>query len=97
MLAKLVRRNCQLFSRSFYSEHLLDTPINRNEDTLVKNKNMMDQVNGNYKNILEKVLNLLNQVTTQRDPKVLNKLSKAGKLPVRERIEKLLDPGSPFL
>lgn len=28
---------------------------------------------------------------------MLNKLSKVGKLIVRERIEKLLDPGSPFL
>jgi 3-methylcrotonyl-CoA carboxylase beta subunit len=28
---------------------------------------------------------------------VLDKMHKAGKLIVRERIEKLLDPGSPFL
>lgn len=37
------------------------------------------------------------QVTSQKDKKVLDKLHKAGKLVVRERIEKLLDPGSPFL
>lgn len=28
---------------------------------------------------------------------MLDKLKKVGKLPVRQRIEKLLDPGSPFL
>ncbi len=33
----------------------------------------------------------------QSNKAVLDKLHKAGKLVVRERIEKLLDPGSPFL
>lgn len=58
---------------------------------------MMNQVSSNYLNVLKKVCYCLNKVTTQTDPKVIQKLSKAGKLPVRQRIEKLLDPGSPFL
>lgn len=55
MLTKLIRRNCQLFAKSFYSENVLEMPINRNEDMMVKNKSMMDQVNGNFKNIMKKV------------------------------------------
>lgn len=39
----------------------------------------------------------LKQATGQTDKKVLDKLHKSGKLLVRERIEKLVDPGSPFL
>lgn len=46
--------------------------------------------------MLTKVRIILTQVTSQ-DQKVVDKLTKAGKLPVRQRIEKLLDPGSPFL
>lgn len=50
----------------------------------------MDQTNQQYLSILKKV-------TGQQDPKTIAKLRQNGKLPVRERIEKLLDPGSPFL
>lgn len=50
----------------------------------------MEEVNSGYLNILKKV-------TSQTDKKVLAKLQKEGKLVVRERIQKLLDPGSPFL
>lgn len=76
MLARLIRKNCSLFSRSFYAQNILETPINRNEDALKNNKVMMDEVKGKYQSILQKV-------TTQADPKVLDKLKKAGKLPVR--------------
>jgi 3-methylcrotonyl-CoA carboxylase beta subunit len=50
----------------------------------------MDSANNTYSNILKKV-------TLQTNKKVLDKLHKEGKLLVRERIEKLIDPGSPFL
>lgn len=50
----------------------------------------MDQVNSQFSKTLK-------AVTSQEDAKVLEKLKKSGKLPVRQRIEKLLDPGSPFL
>lgn len=99
MLSKLVVRaslRCA-FAHSFYAQNTLEYPINSADESYSRNRENMRQVNNTYLNILNKVHAHLAQVTSQNDPKVLQKLEKAGKLPVRERIEKLLDPGSPFL
>ena len=64
MLNRLTCRIVNSFSRSFYAQHILDYPINRSDESLLKNKAMMDEVNDNYINILKKV-------TGQKDPKTL--------------------------
>ena len=90
MLSTILSRRIALFSRLFHQPTILDYPISRNDAELQKNRQMMEEVNSGYLNILKKV-------TSQTDKKVLAKLQKEGKLVVRERIQKLLDPGSPFL
>lgn len=90
MLSTILSRRIALFSRLFHQPTILDYPISRNDAELQKNRQMMEEVNSGYLNILKKV-------TSQTDKKVLAKLKKEGKLVVRERIQKLLDPGSPFL
>jgi 3-methylcrotonyl-CoA carboxylase beta subunit len=69
---------------------VLDYPINRHDSDLLKNKQLMDDTNNTFSDILRKV-------TVQNDKKVLEKMQKAKKQIVRERIQKLIDPGSPFL
>lgn len=55
MLNKITSRLVCQFSRSFYAQHILEYPINRSDESLLKNKAMMDEVNNNYVNILKKV------------------------------------------
>lgn len=88
MISKLIQRNVfRLAStHSFYSANALECPINPAEESYQVNRKMMDQVNSQYSKVLKQVIILMKQVTTQEDHKVLDKLKKAGKLPVRQRI-----------
>lgn len=88
MISKLIQRNVfRLAStHSFYSVNTLECPINPTEESYQVNHKMMDQVNSQYSKILKQVITQIKQVTTQEDQKVLDKLKKAGKLPVRQRI-----------
>lgn len=90
MLSSLLTKRLPLFSQLFHRPSVLDYPINRNDADLLRNKQLMESVNTSYSQVLKKA-------TIQTNRKVLDKLHKEGKLPVRERIEKLIDPGSPFL
>src|SRR3954468_23767322 len=68
----------------------LDSRINPADDTFVANRERMQQL----------VHQLRDRVTAARlggGPKYLQRHREQGKLPVRERIERLLDPASPFL
>jgi hypothetical protein len=55
---------------------VLDYPLNRHDADLQRNKQLMDEANTNFSNILRKA-------TVQTDKKVLDKMHKAGKLIVR--------------
>lgn len=90
MLSSLLTKRLALFSQLFHRPSVLDYPINRNDADLLRNKQSMESVNAGYSQTLKKA-------TIQTNKKVVDKLHKEGKLPVRERIEKLIDPGSPFL
>lgn len=90
MLSRLLKQQVRCFSQWFYQPSVLDYPINRHDADLLRNKQLMDEANLNFSKILQKA-------TLQTDKKVLDKMHKAGKLIVRERIQKLIDPGSPFL
>lgn len=90
MLSSLLTKRLSLSSQLFHRPSVLDYPINRNDADLLRNKQLMESVNTSYSQVLKKA-------TIQTNRKVLDKLHKEGKLPVRERIEKLIDPGSPFL
>lgn len=90
MLSGVVRRQLARFSQWLYQPSVLEYPINRHDTDLQRNKQLMDEANNNFSSIMRKA-------TIQTDKKVLDKMHKAGKFIVRERIEKLLDPGSPFL
>lgn len=90
MLSSLLTKRLPLFSQLFHRPSVLDYPINRSDADLLRNKQLMESVNTSYSQVLKKA-------TIQTNRKVLDKLHKEGKLPVRERIEKLIDPGSPFL
>jgi|688.fasta_scaffold1785665_1 hypothetical protein len=76
MLSTILSRRIALFSRLFYQPTILDYPISRNDAELQKNRQMMEEVNSGYLNVLKKV-------TSQTDKKVLAKLQKEGKLVVR--------------
>jgi len=68
----------------------LDSRINPADDTFVANRERMQQL----------VHQLRDRVTAARQgggPKYLQRHREQGKLPVRERIDLLLDRGSPFL
>jgi hypothetical protein len=90
MLSAVVRRQLARFSQWFYQPSVLEYPINRHDGDLLRNKQLMDEANATFSSVLRKA-------TVQSDKKVLDKMHKAGKLLVRERVQKLLDPGSPFL
>ena len=48
---------------------------------------MMDEVNKQFSKTLKHVrMKQTTQVTNQNDPKMIEKLKKSGKLPVRQRI-----------
>src|SRR5499433_102215 len=68
----------------------IDTRVNPADDTFVANRERMQQL----------VHQLRDRVTAARQgggPKYLQRHRDQGKLPVRERIDLLLDPGSPLL
>src|SRR5215813_3549892 len=68
----------------------IDTRINPTDDSFVANRERMQQL----------VQQLRDRVTAARQgggPKYLQRHREQGKLPVRERIDLLLDRGSPFL
>jgi len=68
----------------------IDTRVNPADDTFVANRERMQQL----------VHQLRDRVTAARQgggPKYLQRHREQGKLPVRERIDLLLDRGSPFL
>ena len=47
--------------------------------------------------LVQKLADEMHKVRYERDPKSLAYIEKQGKLPVWTRVEKLLDPGAPFL
>src|SRR6476646_2538908 len=68
----------------------LDTHLDPDDATFKSNRDRMRQL----------VSELRESVARAREgggPKYLQRHREQGKLPVRERIERLLDPGSPFL
>src|SRR5215831_13145430 len=68
----------------------IDTRVNPADDTFVPNRERMQQL----------VQQHHDRVTAARQgggPKYLHRHREQGKLPVRERIDLLLDRGSPFL
>src|SRR5499433_2746466 len=69
---------------------VIDTRVNPADETFVANRERMQQL----------VHQLRDRVTAARQgggPKYLQRHREQGKLPVRERIDRLLDAGSPFL
>ncbi len=90
MLSRILRRSTNLFSRHFYESPILESPISLTDPEALENKEEIDVVNKEY-------LKILQGVVKQDNPKVIEKMHKSGKLLVRDRIDKLLDPGSPFL
>src|SRR6476619_4625655 len=69
---------------------LLPTRVNPSDATFTANRDRM----------LQLVSQLRDRLAAARQgggPKYLQRHREQGKLPVRERIERLLDPGSPFL
>jgi acetyl-CoA carboxylase carboxyltransferase component len=68
----------------------IESRINPTDDTFVANRDRMQLL----------VNQLRDRVTAARQgggPRYLQRHREQGKLPVRERIDLLLDPGSPFL
>src|SRR5712692_5366873 len=68
----------------------LDTHVNPSDETFLANRERMQQL----------VHQLRDRITAARQgggPKYLQRHRDQGKLPVRERVDLLLDPGSPFL
>ena len=68
----------------------LDTHVNPADNIFVANRERMQQLLGQLRD-------RLNAVRQGGGPKYLQRHRDQGKLPVRERIDVLLDPGSPFL
>jgi acetyl-CoA carboxylase carboxyltransferase component len=68
----------------------LDTHVNPSDATFAANHEWMQQ-------LLSQLRDRVNAVRQGGGPKYLQRHRDQGKLPVRERIDLLLDPGSPFL
>jgi len=68
----------------------LATRINSSDDTFRTNRDRMQS-------LVEQLRDRLSVVRQGGGPKYMQRHRDQGKLPVRERIELLLDPGSPFL
>lgn len=75
---------------SDYDYPVLDAKIDLNSDPY-------SGIYFNTKKIIEEFQGISNKVLEGGDPKARQKLVERKKLPVRERVNKLLDPGSPFL
>jgi acetyl-CoA carboxylase carboxyltransferase component len=68
----------------------LASRINPSDDTFRANRDRMQS-------LVQQLRDRLNVARQGGGPKYLQRHRDQGKLPVRERIELLLDPGSPFL
>jgi hypothetical protein len=55
MLSRVLFRRVAAFSKLFYQPSVLEYPVNRHDEATIKNKALMDEVNGNFLNILKKV------------------------------------------
>ena len=69
---------------------VIETRVNPSDEVFAANRERMQQL----------VAELRERTKTARlggGPKYLDRHREQGKLPVRERIDRLLDPGSPFL
>ncbi len=69
---------------------LLSTQINLQSEDYQKTRQQVLELENQYREILQ-------QVKLGGGEKALAKHTQRGKLPVRQRIERILDPGSPFL
>jgi 3-methylcrotonyl-CoA carboxylase beta subunit len=76
-------------SKSFYQYPVLEEKLDLEDDILKENHVLMSKANKKLMDSLDRVRSI--------NPKEEEKLKSRGKLGVRERIEKMLDPGSPFL
>lgn len=76
-------------AKSFYQYPVLDEKLNLEDQIHQENFTVMSKTN-------QTLLDALSRVRSS-NPKEEEKLKSRGKLNVRDRIEKLLDPGSPFL
>ena len=56
MLSRLLFRRVTPFSQLFYKPTRLEYPISLADENSVRNKQLMDEVNGKYSSILSKVL-----------------------------------------
>src|SRR5436309_14827879 len=70
--------------------NVLETRVNPSDATFRQNRERMEQLVGQLRDRLAVVRN-------GGGPRYLQRHRDQGKLPVRERIDRLLDPGSPFL
>src|SRR5438105_12544306 len=69
---------------------VLDSRVNLADPLFTTNRDRMQQLVGELRE-------RLSRVREGGGPKYVQRHREQGKLPVRERIERLLDPGSPFL
>lgn len=68
----------------------LPSTVNTSSETFLRNReDMVEQ--------LDEIEGLLDQAEGGGGPRAMKRLRSRGKLPIRERIANLLDPGSPFL
>src|SRR4249919_1581924 len=70
--------------------HTLETHVDTSDPIFQANRGRMQQ-------LVAELRDRLNRAREGGGPKYLERHRAQGKLPVRERIERLLDPGSPFL
>ncbi|KAL4503906.1 hypothetical protein ABPG72_022536 [Tetrahymena utriculariae] len=76
--------------KSFYDFPVLDMELDKDSDIYKSNMESSKKINSEFQAVINKIL--------EGGPKTAHdKLKERNKLPVRERIAKLLDPGSPFL
>src|SRR5262249_3466883 len=69
---------------------VLETHVDTTTPTFAANRERMQQ-------LVQQLRDRLRAAAQGGGPKYLQRQRELGRLPVRERIEKLLDPGSPFL
>ncbi|EAR92509.1 methylcrotonyl-CoA carboxylase beta chain, putative (macronuclear) [Tetrahymena thermophila SB210] len=76
--------------QSFYDFPVLNMELDKDSDIYKSNMESSKKINSEFQAVINKIL--------EGGPKTAHdKLKERKKLPVRERIAKLLDPGSPFL
>ena len=87
---KLNKSPFQFSSLNFYDYPTLNMPINFNIPPFSNNKESITPVIKEFEERLSSIINYQN-------PTSFSKLKKRNKLPVRDRITKILDEDSPFL